>query len=188
MGLNSVAGQPRAILSAFVCTQQGVDLETVSSLGFFFEPVPTSSRTVLRKPTIRHYRCSALRASPRFPKRCAHSITRSASCWSAGDPAAFFLLSPLVPAWLLPEVQQEQPGDHALQGAHSEHPTFTCPKLGKGVCQHSRGRQGSWCWQVAQLGPGRVGRAGSWQALAAPPELLPTCPEGGKGTAKPWRP
>lgn len=37
MGLSSVAGQPRASLSAFICTHQSVGLETMSSLvGVFF--------------------------------------------------------------------------------------------------------------------------------------------------------
>lgn len=61
-------------------------------------------------------------------------------------------------------MQQEHPRDHALRGAHSENPTFTCSKVGRDVCQPApRRRQSSWHWEAAQLGPRRAGRGGSWQ-------------------------
>lgn len=47
-----LSGWPCASLSAFLCTHHNVDLVTVFILGGFFVPVPTSSRTVFRKPAI----------------------------------------------------------------------------------------------------------------------------------------
>lgn len=41
-------------------------------------------------------------------------------------------------------------------------------------------KKGFWHWLAAQLNPGRVGRGGSWQELAALPELLLAYPGGEK--------
>lgn len=111
---------------------------------------------------------------PPFPTLCAPSVPQSASC-----SAAFSPLSPFMSAQPLSEVQQKQPRDHTLQGAHSEHPTFTCSKVGRGLPAPQK-KKGFWRRPVAQLGPGRVGRGGSWQKWGVPPELLLAYPGGRK--------
>lgn len=51
----------------------------------------------------------------------------------------------------LSEVQQKEPRDHTLQGAHSEHPTFTCSKVGRGVFQPPKRRKASGAGQWHSL-------------------------------------
>lgn len=92
-GLSSVAGQPCASLSAFLCTHHNVDLVTVFILGGFFCACTHFIKDSVQKASYWELLCSTLRASP-HSQHCVPLLCPSL-------PAVLLHFLPLVPSCLL---------------------------------------------------------------------------------------
>lgn len=171
--LSSVAGQPSVSLSAFLCTHQSVDLLTVFMLGGFSVPLSTSSRTVLRQP--------ALGIAVVYSQGSPHSQHYVPSLYLS-LPAMLLHFLLLVPS-CLPSLSQRY-RRNSLGTTLCKENTQSIPPLPavrwEKVSVSPQKKKGFWHWLAAQLDPGRAGRGGSWQALAAPPAPMhpPSMPRG----------